>query len=136
MSRIRVPTVMCPDGVDALLRRTLGYEIATVLMDSELRFSEIKAELSEEIPNIHDNEIWRILRKGMELNIIEIPPTRKGTKYSLNQDLFSSAELMEIRRRAKARITNEPIGGTTHADGPKNRSRFTHDFPICDVNDE
>ena len=122
------------------LNRPLGYEIAFTLMDSQLSFAEIKRELPYD--DLNDNEIARILDPDgtqCPVDVITIPKTRGGTKYTLNRSLFSEDDLEQIRNRAEARIrdnlADDEVDGTVdaqyspteHLDVENMKSRFYRD---------
>lgn len=87
------------------LNRPLGYEVARLLIDSKLSFSDIKRDLPYD--DVNDNELNRVLSgEGTEVEIFTIPKTRGGVKYTLNLQLFSKEELEMIRTRARARISD------------------------------
>ncbi|WP_254840153.1 hypothetical protein [Natronomonas marina] len=116
------------------LNRPLGYEIATLLMDAELSFSEIKDNLPYN--DVADNELNRILKEEeTEADIFTVPKTRGRKKHTLNLQLFSEEDLEKIRARARARIIDNlfekgpsnPSKDETvesHTDGPNMESRF------------
>lgn len=93
---------MLSNDVADHLAQTFGYEIATVLIDAELRWSELRTAIPYATP--HDERIRRILIPGLEKGIFERPLTKSGTKYTLDSDQFSAEELEEIEKRAIARI--------------------------------
>lgn len=90
-----------------LLNRTQGYEVASVLIDETLSFSEIKRRVSERFGGCHNQEINRILKVGLRNNIFLIPPTRGRKKYTLNEELFSESDLELIQKRAYARSSDD-----------------------------
>lgn len=87
------------------LNRPLGYEIASLLIDSTLSFSKIKDKLPRE--NVNDNAVRRILEDyDGDPEIFTVPKTRGGKKHTLNTQSFSEQELRTIRERAAGRITD------------------------------
>jgi 2-phospho-L-lactate guanylyltransferase (CobY/MobA/RfbA family) len=87
------------------LNRPLGYEIARLLIDAELSFSEIKEALL--YTDINDNEINRILDRQVDgEDVFLIPKTRGGTKYTLNREMFSEDDVAKIHNRAQARLAD------------------------------
>lgn len=117
------------------LNRPLGYEIASLLIDSALSFSEIKRRLPYE--DVRDSEVDRIInRQAAGPEIFTVPKTRGGVKHTLNTQLFSDEELERIRIRAEARINDnrpkkeqsEPSRHSQpspHIDAPNMKSRFS-----------
>lgn len=117
------------------LNRPLGYETASLLIESTLSFSEIKSRLPYE--DARDGKVNRILNgQATETEVFTIPKTRGSKKYTLNRSLFSDEELERIRNRAQARITDnqpekdqvEPSQSSQpapHIDAPNMKSRFS-----------
>lgn len=105
-----------------LLNRACGYEVASVLIDEILSFSEIKREVSDRFGGCHNQEIDRILKAGLRNNVFIIPLTRGRKKYTLNQELFSESELKLIQKRAYARSTDD----STHANFAHQPSMWIH----------
>jgi hypothetical protein len=117
------------------LNRPLGYEIASLLINSALSFSEIKRRLPYE--NVRDSEVNRILSgQAPGPEIFTVPKTRGGVKHTLNTQLFSDEELERIRNRAQARIHDnqsetEQVESSRdrqpppHIDAPNMTSRFS-----------
>jgi len=130
---------MASEEVWNLIHRKLGYEIASILKDRTLS----QAELKQIIPyqDIHYQQIDRILTDRSDLDVFQIPPTKRGTKYTLNTQLFSEQELKRIEHRAVARIFDSkehPTEETTvkppdvheHINAANFRSRFSDDYEI------
>jgi hypothetical protein len=87
------------------LNRPLGYEIATLLIESALSFEQIKRALPYENPK--DGAVNRILNEQPSgHDLFTNPKTRDGRKHTLNTEVFSDEELAHIRDRSAARISD------------------------------
>jgi hypothetical protein len=128
---------MASEKVWGHLNRPLGYEIAAILTERSLTRTQLKEELPYSNP--HNQQIRRILLEGPGEKIFKIPLSRKGTKFTLNTQLFSEDEIDRIKKRAIARIedsgdtvTTEPLEKqdhvSQHMDGANVRSKFSDDF--------
>lgn len=87
------------------LNRPHGYEIASLLINSKLSFSEIKRKLPYD--DVNDNEVNRILT-GYETDseLFTLSKVKGDEKHTLNSQVFSDEELETIQDRAEARIND------------------------------
>lgn len=101
---------MIEEETAAVLNQPLGYEIASLLQDEQLTFSEIKSKLQKDHNSVHDEEINRVLSSCLENDLVINPLTRgKKKRYTLNHERFSATEINLIIKRAKARQTGKAV---------------------------
>jgi hypothetical protein len=111
---------MKSEKIRTLLERPSGYEVAEELIDSKKSFTELKSNLDTN----SDYEIYRIIEKGEDIGIIEIPLTRGGKKYTLNTELLTEDQLKEIQLSAYHRENDTE----KHQDISNTKSMFKRDL--------
>lgn len=85
-----------------VLNRTLGYEIATLLMNRPMDRSEIQSLLPYE--NIHDTQVERIIDACYEKGIFEVTAERGPDKFELDRSQFNQMGLRVINIKAVTRM--------------------------------
>ncbi|GGI95260.1 hypothetical protein GCM10008995_01790 [Halobellus salinus] len=87
------------------LNRPLGYEIASLLIDSKLSFPEIKRRLPYD--DVNDNEVNRILTEyETDAELFTLSKVNGDIKHTFNSQVFSDEELATIHDRAEERIND------------------------------
>lgn len=91
----------------AHLNRPSGYEIAKLLIHHNRAPHAIKKELPYEIC---DQELYRILdpkNEECDVDVFHKALSFGGTKWTLNDDLFSEEEIESIKDKANSRILDK-----------------------------
>ena len=96
--------VMITDKIEHL-NRPLGYEIASLLIDSKLSFPEIQRRLPYD--DVNDNEVNRILTEyETDSELFTLSKVNGDVKHTFNSQVFSDEELATIHDRAEERIND------------------------------